>query len=192
VLVVDDGTPPYVGRELRDVAQRAGAALLRLPDNCGKGHAVARGLAALLERAPVPEAVLVMDADGQHPPAAIPDFLRAGAHAELVIGDRLGRTGPMPLERRFSNRASTRLLSLVTGQEVRDSQCGMRLLRGRALHEIAMPPGGYEAETRHLKRCLNAGVNVAWVPIPAIYEGEPSDFRRVRDTLRVLAALLGR
>ena len=190
VLVVDDGTPEPVGRELAGVARREGLGLLRLPDNSGKGHALGRGIASLLERDDAPAAVLVMDADGQHPPSAIPAFLEAGEHAELVIGDRLGDTGSMPLERRFSNRTSTLLLSLATGSAVRDSQCGMRLLRGRALHEIQVPAGGYEAETAHLKRCLRAGVGVSWVRIPAIYDGEPSGFRVVRDTLRVLGALV--
>jgi glucose-6-phosphate 1-dehydrogenase len=32
---------------------------------------------------------------------------------------------------------------------------------------------------------------VAWVPIPAVYDGLPSSFRAVRDTLRVLGALIG-
>jgi glycosyltransferase involved in cell wall biosynthesis len=192
VLVVDDGTRAPVTRELALLARSEGAGLMRLPDTGGKGRALARGIAHLRRRDPAPEAVLVMDADGQHPSDAIPRFLEAAARAELVIGDRLGNTGAMPIERRFSNRASTTLLSLVTGARVRDSQCGMRLLRGRALHEIAMPAGGYESETRHLKRCLEAGVEVAWVEIPAIYDGEASGFRQVRDTLRVLVALLER
>jgi hypothetical protein len=56
---------------------------------------------------------------------------------------------------------------------------------------VEFPGGGYEAETRHLKRCLRRGLRVAWVPIPAVYEGRRSSFRPLRDTLRVLAALLG-
>lgn len=66
----------------------------------------------------------------------------------------------------------------------------MRLLRGRALHEVPFPGGRFESETAHLKRCLRAGVQVVWVPIPTIYEGQPSSFRPVRDALRILGALL--
>ena len=64
----------------------------------------------------------------------------------------------------------------------------MRLLTRRALYDIAFPGGGFEAETLHLKACLRAGVPVAWVPIPALYAGEPSSFRSVRDSLVVLRA----
>jgi hypothetical protein len=68
----------------------------------------------------------------------------------------------------------------------------MRLLTRRALLEVPFPGGGYEAETLHLKRCLLAGVPVAWVPIPAVYEGRPSSYRRVADSLGVLRALARR
>jgi hypothetical protein len=187
VLIVDDGVPAPVGERI-DLP--TGAQVLRLPANAGKGHAVACGLRALLAREAAPAAVLVIDGDGQHPAGAIPDFLAAAAKAELVIGDRLGDQRSMPLERRLSNRLATAALSVVARTAVRDSQCGMRLLRGRALHEIPYPTGGYEAETRHLKRCLEANVRVAWTTIPALYDGEPSSFRVVRDTLRVAGAIL--
>jgi len=192
VLVVDDGNAPPVSTALERLAEAVGVDVLRLPRNVGKGGAVAAGIRALLARDERPEAVVIVDADGQHPPDAIPAFVDAAAEAELVIGDRTrDRTG-MPWERRLANTASSLLLAALTRRRVRDSQCGMRLLRGRALTEIEFPEGRYEAETQHLKRCLRRGVGVAWVPIPAIYTGERSSFRTVRDTLRVLAAILAR
>jgi hypothetical protein len=63
----------------------------------------------------------------------------------------------------------------------------MRLLHGAAL-EIPFPGGAMESETRHLKDCLAAGVAVGWIPIPAIYDGAPSTFRPLRDSLAVLRA----
>jgi glycosyltransferase involved in cell wall biosynthesis len=190
VVLVDDGMPPPAARELARFGAGSGATLLRLPANTGKGSAIATGLAHLLDGRPAPEAVLVFDADGQHPPEAIPALLAAAEEAELVIGNRFVEPDGMPWERRLMNRLASRLLSLVTHTPVPDSQCGMRLLRGSALHEVAFPAGRFEAETMHLKRCLREGIPVAWVPIPAIYPGHPSSFRSVRDSVRVLSALL--
>jgi hypothetical protein len=65
----------------------------------------------------------------------------------------------------------------------------MRLLRGRAL-ELPLAGDGYEAESRQLKVALVAGLDVAWVPIPAIYGDEQSSFRPIRDSVRVLSALV--
>ena len=190
VLVVADGMPPKAVGQLVDRVESARVELLRFVYNRGEGHAVQAGIRHLLARSPAPENVMVLEQRRPAPPAEIPRFLGAAPLADLTIGDRLGNAMPMPWSRRTANVAVSRMLAARTGKPVRDSQCGMRLLRGRALHEIPFPSGGYEAETQHLKRCLEAGVDVAWVPIPAIYDGEPSSFRPVRDSVRILRALL--
>lgn len=188
LVVVDDGSPPEAARALDALVRETGAELVRLPGNAGKGFALAAGLRHLAGRA---DAVLVLDADGQHPPSAVPAFFAAAERAELVVGDRFGDLSTMPWERRLANRLATAALALRTRRRVRDSQCGMRLLRGRALEDVPFPEGGFEAETLHLKRCLRAGVRVEWVPIPTLYAGERSAFRSLRDTARVVRALLG-
>jgi MFS family permease len=190
LVIVDDGSRPHVAAQLDEIARDAGAELVRMPRRSGKGSAVRAGLDRLLARAVPPQAVLVIDADGQHPADAIPAFLAEAQTAELVIGDRFSDLAAMPWQRRLANRASRRLLQLATGHAVRDTQNGMRLLRGRAL-ELLPPAGGYEVETRHLRRALAAGLTVGWVRVPAIYEGASSSFRPVRDAARVLWALAG-
>ena len=188
LVVVDDGSDEPVASELAELAELA-AIVVRLPERRGKGAALRAGLGAVRELAPSTDAVLTIDADGQHPAGAIPAFVAAASTAELVIGDRFDDLGAMPWPRRLANRASRRLLALSTGYSVRDTQCGMRLLRGRAL-ELPLEGDGYEAETRHLKAALENDLDVAWVPIPAIYGDEQSSFRALRDSARVLAALV--
>jgi dolichol-phosphate mannosyltransferase len=189
LVVVDDGVPVSVRPELSRVVLEAGGSVRRAGGPGGKGSAIASSI-EWLQATGEPEAVLVMDADGQHPPEVIPQFLAAALRAELVIGNRFADPRRMPLVRRLSNRAASRLLAARTGVVVYDSQCGMRLLRGRALREVPPARGGYEAESEHLKRCLLAGVSVEWVPIPAIYDGQASSFRVLRDGVRVAWTLL--
>ncbi len=186
LVIVDDGSDVAVARELDAIATVTGAELIRLPRQSGKGSAVRAGLDHLAGRS---EAVLVIDADGQHPPAAIPAFVDAARGSELVIGDRFGDLAAMPSHRRVANRFTRLLFQLATGRRVRDTQNGMRLLRGPAL--ASFPAGRYEAETKHLKWVLRDGLKVAWVPMPAIYGDETSSFRSGRDSLRVLWALVG-
>lgn len=190
LLVVDDGMPAAAARRLAELARACDAGVLTMPRNLGKGHALAAGIRALTRAPRPPGGVLVVDADGQHPPGAVPAFLEASAVADLVVGDRFSDLGRMPVARRLANLGASALLMATTGRRVRDSQCGMRLLHGRALHEVPFPPGGYESETRHLVRCLRAGARVAWVPIPARYGDEVSSFRALRDSARVVAASL--
>jgi glycosyltransferase involved in cell wall biosynthesis len=189
VLVVDDGSAAPFGRLLERRAAAAGAELLRLGSNRGKGSAIRAGLNRLRGQPSAPAGVLVLDADGQHPPDAIPRLLAASARADLVVGDRLPERAAMPWERRMANLTASGLLAAATRRRVRDSQCGMRLLARRALWEVPFPTGRYEAESLHLKRCLRAGVAVAWVPVPALYDGQASSYRTVVDSLRVLGAI---
>jgi glycosyltransferase involved in cell wall biosynthesis len=189
LTIVDDGSNPRVARELQRIATDLGVELVRHRKRRGKGAALRTGIAAALERTAKPDAVVLIDADGQHPPAAVPAFVAAGSTAELVIGDRFSDLAAMPWQRRFANRVSQRLLELATGRPVRDTQSGMRLLRGRSL-ELPLAGDGYEAESRQLKAALVAGLDVAWVPIPAIYGGERSSFRPISDSVRVLSALV--
>jgi dolichol-phosphate mannosyltransferase len=184
LVLVDDGSRADVAHELDRLSDDPSIELVRLPERSGKGTAVSAGV----ERARSADAVLVIDADGQHPAEAIPSFLAAARDAELVIGDRFDDLEQMPLQRRIANRTTRRFFELATGRKVRDTQNGMRLLRGRALE--LLPTGGYEAETVHLRRVLGAGLPVAWAPIPAIYGEERSSFRAGRDSARVLWALV--
>ncbi|MEA2179928.1 MAG: hypothetical protein QOG77_3225, partial [Solirubrobacteraceae bacterium] len=187
VVLVDDGAPPEIAALLDAAAADARVRLVRLGANHGKGSAVAAGIRAALERDP--DAIVVLDSDGQHPAELIPEFVVAAEHADVVIGDR-SRAGAMPPARRIANAVSTWALTLVVRQRLRDSQNGMRLIRAQALRDAPPPDGRYEAETRHLKALLRDSSSLAWVAVPAIYEGEPSSFRPVADTLRVARAVL--
>ena len=186
LLVVNDGMPGEESARLEGMDVE----VLSLGVNHGKGTAVARGAALVMEAGC--NTVLLVDGDGQHPPAAIPSLLAAARTADLVIGDRFGDLSSMPVVRRASNLAASAVMSVAVRRRVTDTQCGMRVLCRRALTEVPPPDGGFEAETLHLKRCLRAGIPVAWVPIPAIYQGEESSFRPLRDGARIARALVAR
>jgi membrane-associated phospholipid phosphatase/MFS family permease len=187
LVLVDDGAPPAVAALLERAAADSRVQVLRLGSNQGKGTAVAAGVEAALERDP--DAVVVLDSDGQHPASLIPSFVAAAEHADVVIGDR-PRGGAMPVARRAANAASSWALSLAVGRRLRDTQNGMRLFRAAALRSVPPSPGRYEAETRHLKQLIRSGREVGWVPMPAIYDGEASSFHAVADTWRVTRAVV--
>ena len=190
IVLVDDGAPPAAARRLDAIADSRGIHLVRLAQNAGKGSAVAAGVQALLEKPATPDAIAVIDADGQHEPARLAEFVIALDAADVVIGDRMQDRGHMPWTRRLTNRVSSALLSCVVRRRIRDSQCGMRVYRTDALARVPLTTGRFEAETRHLKASVREGLTLAWVPIPAIYDGSSSAFRPVRDCARILSAIL--
>lgn len=174
VLVVDDGSSDDTAAR----AEAAGATVVRQVPNQGKGAALRAGFRRALDEGW--EAVVTLDADGQHDPAEIPRFLAAfaapGAHGprpELIVGRR--DFARMPPVRRLSNTLGTALFSWAVGRPVPDNQSGFRLL-GRRLMAATLDSRetGFEFEVEMIAVCLREGWTLEWVPISTIYAGAPS------------------
>jgi glycosyltransferase involved in cell wall biosynthesis len=179
VLVVDDGSSD----DTASVAEAAGARVLRQVPNQGKGAALRAGFQLALEEGW--DAVLTLDADGQHDPDEIPRFVAAfsapgasGPRPELVIGRR--DFTRMPPVRRLSNTVGTAAFSWAVGQHVPDNQSGYRLLGRRLMTAtLGSQERGFEFEVEMIAVCLRNGWTLDWVPISTIYAGEPSHVKPV-------------
>ena len=172
VLVVDDGS----GDATAANAEAAGAEVIRQVPNQGKGAALRAGFRRALDEGY--DAVLTLDADGQHDPAEIPAFLALFAlrRPELIIGQRDLRA--MPPVRRLSNTVGGVALALALGRSVPDNQSGYRLI-GRTLMRALLDSdeSGFEFEVEMIARCIALGLPIGSVPIRTIYAGEPSHIR---------------
>ena len=183
VLVVDDGSRDATA----EVARQHGVRVLAFTVNRGKGHALLAGFAALRDEF---DAVVTLDADGQHPPECLPGFVRAAeAGADLVLGAR-ARTPDMPFARRFANGFSSGWATWLAGQHVTDIQCGYRLHSRRLLERTPLTPGRYEVETEMVVRAARLGFRIAEVEVPTIYGGERSQVHAFRDVPRIVGTLL--
>jgi len=180
ITVVDDGSTDATA----DRARAAGAAVIRLPQNGGKGAAVRAGLAAILD-GPCTH-VLLMDGDLQHRPDEAPRLIEAAraTGADLVVGERQFDRGAMPASRYHANRIGSRALSAFVGVPIGDTQCGFRLFAARALRGLPLKASGYEIETEMLVKVCRRGGRVAAAPISAVYNGRPSKLRPIRDTTK--------
>ena len=98
VVVVDDGSRDDTVAVVRGLCQREPALrLLQLSRNFGKEAALTAGLAAARG-----EVVVLMDADGQHPPALLADMLRHWqGGADVVYAVRSTRADQSALHRRL-------------------------------------------------------------------------------------------
>lgn len=181
-LVVDDGSRDATA----EVARQFGARVLSFAANRGKGHALLAGFAALRDY----DAVVTLDADGQHPPECLPAFVAAAERgADLVLGRRaIG--GDMPPARRFANRFSSAWVSAIAGQRISDSQCGYRLYRRDVLVRTPVRASRYEVETEMAVRAARLGFRLAEVDIPTVYGDETSHLSPTRDVPRILGMLL--
>lgn len=187
VLVVDDGSTDGAP----EACASLGAAVHRMPRRGGKGCAVREGLALLSRRTPPPQWILLMDGDGQHRPEEVGRFLeRMRPGVDLLLGDRMAESGNMPGVRRWTNRLGTTALRWISGHAVPDTQCGYRALTADLAARLELESPGYELETELLLKALRLGARWEAVPVSAVYGGEPSHYRGVRDTYRICMAAL--
>jgi glycosyltransferase involved in cell wall biosynthesis len=169
VLVVDDGSTDNTAQ----LAEAAGAEVLRPSSNQGKGAALRAGFLHALDLGY--EAVITLDADGQHDPHEIRKFLQAyqARPADLIIGKR--DFSKMPLGRRLANTTGGWLFSWAMGQPIPDNQSGYRLLSRNFLMKLLdSQEQGFEFEVEMLVTCLKQHFDLEWVKIRTIYAGESS------------------
>src|SRR5439155_12337089 len=108
LVVVDDGSE----QGLEEALGATPVTRLRFERNRGKGHALVAGLRLCLAQFPC-DAVVMLDADGQHDADEIPALRRvwAQSRADLVIGVRTGDWTRVAVSRRWGNRVGSRVLS---------------------------------------------------------------------------------
>ena len=135
IAVVNDGSRDRTPNIVYDSV----ATLISLPCNLGYGWAVETILRYALLRNY--DAVVLIDADGQHDPEYLPGFLRAFEEKEcdVLIGSRYIATGNYqnnPLGRRIGMVLFSKLTQLLTGIRIYDTTSGMKAINRSAMQAL--------------------------------------------------------
>lgn len=175
VLVVDDGSKDNTVAK----AEKSGAIVIRQVPNQGKGAALLKGFQYVVDNGY--DALVMLDADGQHNPEEIPALVRPFLEdqADLVIG--LRDFSKMPLLRRCTNTIGRIMFSWALNTYVPDNQSGYRLLSSRLVKEmLPSKERGFEFEVEMIAVCAKKGWKLSWVPIQTIYADERSHIKPLR------------
>jgi glycosyltransferase involved in cell wall biosynthesis len=185
VLVVDDGSTDGTA----EAARAAGASVLSFPENRGKGEALRVAFARLFGEGA--DAVVTLDADGQHLPEEIPKLLAHADEADLVVGSRVDLFDEMSRLRRTSNRVSSAVISLVAGARLGDVQSGFRLYHRRLVAATGFPEDRFDAESAVVVRAARRGMRIVAVPVRLGFaDGRTtSHYRPLVDSLRIARAV---
>jgi glycosyltransferase involved in cell wall biosynthesis len=189
VVVVDDGSLD----DTATIAERLGAQVVRHEGNLGYGAAirscfdVARDLN--------PDALVILDADGQHSADDIPKLLapiQAG-EADIIVGSRFAGIGAggIPSYRRAGLRLVNEVTNRVAKQKISDTQSGFRAYSRKAIQGIRLYEQGMGVTSEIGIRGGDAGLTVVEVPVGVAYEGlETSSQNPLTHGLEILSAIL--
>jgi glycosyltransferase involved in cell wall biosynthesis len=139
-----------------------GVRLIRHASNQGYGASIRDGVAASDA-----ELVVIIDADLEYPPEAIPELLVALRTHPVVYGSRfLGRRPPpMPFLRRAGNRIFSRLFRRLFGVHTTDLYTGMKGFRRAALPLERLRQNGFEHAAEMAVLIALSGLRIHEVPI---------------------------
>lgn len=183
LLVVDDGSTDTTSQ----VARSLQVEVKRHLGNRGKGTALATGLKQLASRGYA--WVITMDADGQHQPTDLGHFIQTAPTDEvgIVVGTRPISGTSMPWHRRFSNKTTTTMVSVLAKQDVYDAQSGFRMYRTQLWEKDIFPSEGrFEWEPQALILASRAGWKIASVPVTTLYGEHGSHMQLFTDTIRFI------
>jgi glycosyltransferase involved in cell wall biosynthesis len=165
VVVVDDGSTDETAAH----ALKAGAFVVRHPDNSGAGAATMTGIEAA--RRLGADAVVTLDADEQHDTGDIPALLAPviAGEADIVFANRFGQRNKIPFIRRVFNGIGNVVTLLATGLWVSDSQCGFKVFGPKALKDIDLKMSGFEFCTEIVREVSQHGWRMKEVPSKVRY-----------------------
>lgn len=189
ILVVNDGSSESCRPVFDAAALNTRVTLLEHDCNKGKGAALKTAFTYIGEHYPDTEAILTVDADGQH---LLKDCLKVCdgylSHPDMLItGSRLFK-GKVPLRSRFGNSITRGVFHLTTGKRVHDTQTGLRAFSVKRVSEmVALNGDRYEYEIHQLLHCCTNSTGVYEVPIETVYidDNSSSHFDTLRDSWKI-------
>ncbi len=182
VIVADDGSTDGTAQ----VAGDAGALVIRVPENHGKGHCLRLLFAEARKRGF--DAAIALDSDGQHDPADIPRFLDAHRKdpGAVIVGSRMADEEGIPVHRKNSMLVARFYVCIAANRYIDDTQCGYRLYPLSVVESVALHKERYVMETELLLKVGDSGIPIRSLPIPAVYlPDQKTYFRSVPDVAAI-------
>lgn len=170
VIVVDDGSSDATA----EIAEAAGAQVVRHSQNQGKGAALNTGMQIACQLGA--DVVVTFDGDGQHLPEELPRVILpiCNGEADLVVGSRyIEATSQVPLGRVWGHRLFNTLVNGLSGVPLSDSQSGFRAFSRPALQSLSFSSAGFSVESEMQLLARTHGLTVKEVPITIRYQDRP-------------------
>lgn len=183
IIVVDDGSTDQTIPVVEGYAEK-GVKLVKHPYNIGNGAAVKTGI-----RSATGDIIVLMDADGQHPPEEIPKMLPFLDEYEMVVGARNQDTTSV-WYRDIANRVYNVYASYLVGHQIPDLTSGFRVIRANKVRNfLYLFPNRFSYPTTITVSMFRAGYPVKYHPFASPARIGKSKIKIVRDGFRFFVIL---
>jgi glycosyltransferase involved in cell wall biosynthesis len=136
VVVLNGCKDDTIGVVRRVAADYPAISALEFKEAIGKGGALIEGL----RLAPLADLIGYVDADGATPPGAFHELVKHIGGVDCVIGSRWLPGAVLHVEqstrRRFASRCFHRIVQFFFGMNLRDTQCGAKVMRREAVDAV--------------------------------------------------------
>lgn len=175
ILVADDGS----NDDTAQIARQAGARVVSHAYNIGNGAAVKSGI-----RNARGEIIVLLDADGQHPPELIPKLVAELGVYHMAVGARTSDSDSHT-HRNLANFVYNSLASYVTGRKIPDLTSGFRAIRASVARQfVSLLPNTFSYPSTITLALMRSGYSVTFVPIVAAKRTGKSKIKLLRDGSR--------
>ncbi|WP_035771021.1 glycosyltransferase [Butyrivibrio sp. FCS006] len=192
IVVVNDGSDRETYGRIFDEVKNRGAIVLEHEVNRGKGRALKTAFEYCLNEFEDMLGVITADSDGQHTAPDIKKCMDALTQdpKSLVLGVRNFDESGIPARSVFGNKTTSRVMKLLTGLSISDTQTGLRGISSEFMKYLLTEKGDrFEFETNMLLATKSLGIKIVEVPISTIYleENKSSHFNPIVDSVRIYA-----
>ena len=172
VIVVDDNSPDGTQEIVKQQMQQFPQLHLVTGNKVGLGDAYKRGISFAMTTFN-PDLLLQMDADGQHDPKLIPEFINlANNDFSLVIGSRFidgGKTPDFSIWRKFLSILANWLVRNLGGvKHVKDCTSGFRCIKANLISKCDfnyLSTKGYSFQSSLVYELIRHGAKPIEIPI---------------------------
>lgn len=182
VLVGDDASPDsthLVALGYQQMATDLPIEVIRHPENLGYGGNQKAGYQWAIENDL--DIVVLLHGDGQYAPELLPEMVAPleRGEADAVFGSRMldpggARRGGMPRYKFLGNRILTKVENTMVGATLSEWHSGYRAYSVAALADVPFTDNddGFNFDTQVIVQLIEAGKQIAEIPIPTYYGDE--------------------
>ncbi len=184
IIVVDDGSQDSSVAQVQAL-KNDHIHLYQHPYNIGPGAAIKTGI-----RQARGEVLVILDADGQHPPEAIPRLLEKIGPYDMVVAARTAESGA-DWHRTMANWVYNRFATYMCDHHIEDLTCSFRAIKADIAHSfINLLPNTFSYPTTLTMATVRSGYSLAFEPIQAARRVGKSKINLLQDGTRFFMIIL--